>query len=220
MPERDATDEEVAGLSRAYLARVHDEPVPPGLEHRAVAFAFSRGRTRLGVRILGATAIVLISALTAVGVLAFHHQADSGVPGVGSAQSQLRIVRIPGKLVLPALERTINDSATIARLAADIRGLPPIPRDERCAASFGLLYSLTFTSAGASPWTATIQAQGCEVVQVAGQPLQWAAHSPQVWTDLATALGLRVDQLQPAVCLYPGARNCVPLVTDPTPPTG
>jgi hypothetical protein len=220
MPERDASDEEVADLSRAYLARIHDQPVPAGLEDRAMVFAFSRGRAKLSVRILGAAAIVLISALTAAGVLAFHHDGStSGGPASGSAsESQLHIVRIPGKLVLPSLDRTISGSPTIARLATEIRGLPLFPRYERCAASFGLSYALTFTSAGSSPWTATIQAEGCEGVQVAGQPVHWAAHSPQIWTDLATVLGLRADQLQPSVCIGPTTPNCVPLVTDPSPP--
>jgi hypothetical protein len=219
MPERNASDEEVAGLSRAYLARIHDEPVPAGLTDRAMVFAFSRGRAKLSVRILGAAAIVLISALTAAGVLAFHHDGStSGGPASGSAsQSQLRIVRIPGNLVLPSLDRTISGSPTIERLATAIRSAPLVPLDERCAASFGLVYSLTFTADGSSPWTATIQAEGCEVVQVAGHPLQWAVHSPQIWTDLASLLGLGVDQLQPSVCISPATRNCVPLVADPGP---
>ncbi len=185
-------------------------------------FALSGGRAKVSARILGAALVVLISALTAVGVLAFHHgEKTPRVPASGpAAQSQLHIVRIPGKLVLPPLDRTISGSPTTLRLAMDIRGLPLFPKDERCLASFGLSYSLTFTSAGSSPWTATIEAQGCEGVQVAGQPIQWAAHSPEIWTDLAILLGLRVDQVQPSVCLGAETQNCVPLVTDPSPPAG
>jgi hypothetical protein len=164
--------------------------------------------------------IAVISVLTAVGVLAFHHDAEpSSVPTPSpAAQIQLHIVRFPGEVVLPPLDRTISDKPIVARLATDIRSLPLFPRDERCAASDGTYYSLTFTPAGAPSWTASIGAQGCEVVQIAGKPVQWAAHSPQLWADLATALGLRADQVQPSICIDAAMRNCAPLVAFPSPP--
>src|ERR1700733_6183503 len=132
MPERDPSDQEVADISRAYLARIHDQPVPAGLEDGAMAFAFSRGRAKLSMRLLGAAAIVLISTLTAAGALAFHlNGSTSDGPASGSAsQTQLHIVRIPGQLILPSLDRTISGSPTIERLATEIRSAPLFPLDE------------------------------------------------------------------------------------------
>jgi hypothetical protein len=169
------------------------------------------GRSR-GSILLGSV-VVLITSLVATGVVLAFHFAEAQF-GIGFAgQIQLHITRRPGNLELPSLDRTIRVTANIAALAADIRDLPPYPIYERCPVSFGTYYTLTFEGPGSSPWSATIEARGCEVVQVPGQPPQWAAHSPQLWADIAVALNLTRNDLQPAVCLTPTDVNCVPIVS-------
>jgi hypothetical protein len=200
MPDPSISDEDVVGLTRAYLTRRRAQPAPRDLEANAMSFAFAHGRTKQVAVILGSVALVVASALTAGVVLAFHHaETYRGVTEPGSAtQSRVHIIRVAGTLALPSLNRTIRDARTVAALAVDIRTLPRFPLDERCPADFGTHYSLTFTVAGSAPWSATIGAQGCEVVRVSGQPTRWAAQSPQLWSDLAVALGLSPDQVQPS----------------------
>lgn len=157
--------------------------------------------------------VVLITSLVATGVVLAFHLAETQF-GIGFAgQSQLHITRSPGNLELPSLDRTIRDPANIAALAADIRGLPPYPIYERCPVSFGTYYSLTFEGPGSLQWSVIVQAQGCEIVQVPGQPPQWAAHSPQLWSDMAVALNLTQNELQPAGCPTPTDVGCVPIVS-------
>jgi hypothetical protein len=200
MPDPSISDEDVVGLTRAYLTRRRAQPAPRDLEANAMSFAFAHSRTKQVAVMLGSVALVVASALTAGVVLAFHHaETYRGVTGPGSAtQSRVHIIRVAGTLALPSLNRTIRDARTVAALAVDIRTLPRFPLDERCPADFGTHYSLTFTVAGSAPWSATIGAQGCEVVQVSRQPTQWAAHSPQLWADLGVALGLSPDEIQPS----------------------
>ena len=163
--------------------------------------------------ILIGSVVALITSLVATGVVLAFQFAEAQF-GIGfAAESQLHITRSPGNLQLPWLDRTIRDTTNIAALAADIRNLPPYPIYERCPVSFGTYYSLMFEQTGSLPLSATIEAQGCEVVQVPGQPPQWAAHSPQLWSDMAVALGVSKNELQPAVCLTPMEVNCAPLVS-------
>jgi hypothetical protein len=204
MPDPGIPDEDIIRITRAYLSRRRGQPAPRDLEANAMNFALDTRRRKGASLLLGVGALVVVSAVTAVGVLAFHRSERPTVGEPASAStSQLRIVRVPGMLVLPPLDRTISDSKTIDRLATDIRALPLVPLDERCPASFGTIYSLTFAPAGMPRWTATIQAFGCEVVEIGDGPLHWAANSPRLWSELGVALGLSADQLQPPVCLGP-----------------
>jgi hypothetical protein len=223
MPDPSISDEDVVGLTRAYLSRRRAQPAPRDLEANAMSFAFTRGRTKQLAVILGSVALVVASALTAGVVLAFHHtETYRGVTGTGSAtQSRVHITRIAGNLTLPPINRTIRDTKTVAALALDIHALPRFPLDERCPADSGTYYSLMFAVAGSAPWTATIGAQGCEVVRITGQPAQWAAHSPQLWSDLAMALGLSPDQIQPSSVptgtVVGGIERCAALPFTPAP---
>ncbi len=197
MPDPHVTDEELANLTRAYLTRRRGQPAPRNLESDAVSFAFAHRRTkRLGV-VLGAAALVAASALTAGVVLAFHHASQSPATSNAATQARVRIVRFPGTLALPPLDRTIHSATIVRALAADVESLPRYPLDERCPADFGTYYFLTFTFLGSSPLSAKIEAEGCEVVQVPGKPVQWAARSPQLWADLTRALGFDPRNLPP-----------------------
>lgn len=214
MPDPRISDEDLLGLTRAYLTSRRGQPAPRDLEMKAVNFAFTRRRSRL-VAIVGTSAFVIAGALLATVVLAFHTGERSGTsPGGNEGTSALHIVRHAGSLSLPGVDRTIHDSQAIAKVAGDIRDLPSFPADERCPASFGTYYSLTFAIRGAPPWTALIGAQGCETVQVSGQPVRWAVHQPELWKDLGKAFGLSVDQLLPPVCLGTASpSNCAPITT-------
>jgi len=218
MPDAHISDEDLFSLTRAYLTRRRAQSPPRDLDVNAVNFAFTRRRSRL-VAIIGASALVIASALLATVVLAFHVDQRSGTSPAGNgAVSAMHVVRHNGNLSLPGLDRTIHDSQVITKLAAEIRDLPAFPPDERCPASFGTYYSLTFTVARAPQWTATIEAQGCELVQITGQTARWAVHEPQLWTDLGDALGLSVAQLQPAVCISPSSPpGCAPIASSPEP---
>lgn len=197
MPDPHISDEDLASLTRSYLTRRRGQPAPRNLEADAVNFALTRKRTKGVAAVMGTAGLVIAGALTAGVVLAFHHQAQpSPAPGA-AAQAQVRIVRFPGSLALPPLDRAIRNATLVAALADDIKSLPVFPHDERCAADFGTYYSLTFTSAGASPWTATVDAEGCEIVQVPGQPATWAVNAPRLWSDLADALGINPRKLPP-----------------------
>jgi len=214
MPDSRIADEDLFDLIRAYLTQRRGHPAPHDLEANAVKFAFTRRRTRR-VAIVGVSALVIASALFATVVLAFHAGERSGTsPGGNEGASALHVVRNAGSLSLPGLDRTIHDSQAIAMVAEDIRELPLFPPAERCPASFGTYYSLTFRMGGAPSWTAIIAAQGCETVQASGQQVRWAVHEPQLWKDLGNALGLSVDQLLPQVCLGTASpSNCTPITT-------
>jgi hypothetical protein len=153
-----------------------------------------------------AISLAVASALVAGVVLAFHSGAYSGV--VRNAPAQVTVVRTPGNLVLPPLDRTITDAQMAERLAADVERLPQFPSDKRCPIDFGTSYTLTFMPAHGSSWAATMGAQGCQVVQVMNEPTLWAAHSPGLWADLATALGVGPSEVLPPVCLGAPAPSC------------
>jgi hypothetical protein len=192
MPEPRISDEALVRRTRAYLTRRRAQPAPRNLEADAVNFAFTRNRTKRVATVLGTAAIVIASALTAGVVLAFHQQSQQR-PGTSGAagRSQVRIVRFPGSLRLPPLDQTIRNPTIVAALAGDITSLPIFPHDERCpAGGSGTYYVLTFTMPGSSPWTATVDVEGCETVQIPGQAAKWAAHAPQLWADLTNVLGI------------------------------
>ena len=153
-----------------------------------------------------AISLAVASTLVAGVVLAFHGGAYSGV--VRDAPAQVTVVRTPGNLVLPPLDRTITGVQLAERLAADVERLPQFPSDERCPIDFGTSYKLTFMPADGSSWAATIGAQGCQVVLVTNEPTLWAAHSPGLWADLATALGVSPSDVLPPVCLGAPAPSC------------
>ena len=175
----------------------------------------ARRSSHLGVA-LATAVLLLVSAMTAGVVLAFH-RSDSQLGVRSSAPNQVRIVRIPGLLEVSPLDRTIRDSRIVASLARDLRNLPPYPRAERCPADFGLYYALTFEATASPAWTADVGAQGCEIIEMAGQRATWAAHSPQLWSDLATALGLTPSEVQPPICLGTAEPGCAPVATSTQP---
>lgn len=127
-----------------------------------------------------------------------------------SSLTKLTVVRTPGHLVLPSLTYRITDSQAAQRIVADIRTLPQFPAAERCPADFGTSYALTFMSAAGASWTATVSAQGCQVVDVSNERLKWALHVPKFWQDMADALNLTVNQLLPTVCQSSSQQGCVP----------
>jgi hypothetical protein len=191
MPEPRISDEALVRRTRAYLTRRRAQPAPRNLEADAVNFAFTRNRTKRVATVLGTAAIVIASALTAGVVLAFHQQSQRPGTSGAAGQSQVRIVRFPGSLRLPPLDQTIRNPTIVAALAGDITRLPIFPHDERCpAGGSGTYYVLTFTMPGSSPWTATVDVEGCETVQIPGQAAKWAAHAPQLWADLTNVLGI------------------------------
>jgi hypothetical protein len=197
MPDPHMSDEDVASLARAYLTQRRGQSVPRNLDANAVSFALTRRRTKGAGAILGTAGLVIAGALTAGVVLAFHHQAQPGPAPGAAARAQVRIVRVAGSLALPPLDRTIRNVTVITALADDIKSLPLFPTDERCPSDFGTYYSLTFTLAGVPPWTATVDAEGCEIVQIPGQPARWAGRTPQLWSELTDALGIDPRNLPP-----------------------
>lgn len=72
MPDPTVSDDELVGLTRAYLTQRRATPPARGLEADILGFAFSGRRSKhLGTK-LGVIAVVMISALAAVGVLYLH----------------------------------------------------------------------------------------------------------------------------------------------------
>jgi hypothetical protein len=205
------SDEELRRLTRAYLGRRTGRTPPADLEQRVTAHAFSR-RTRLPLSgVMGVAAIALASVLAAALVLTFHVQPRSVGTSGSSAPTQVHIVRTPGLLVLPPVNVAISDSATAARLASDIRGLPNEPTFCIGGGGFGTSYTLTFAGPGTTTWTATIEVGGCDSIDVSNGPVLSAANAPNLWSDLGSALGLTSDEVNPAECggpLPPGYTHC------------
>ena len=117
----------------------------------------------------------------------------------GAAPSAVEIVRTPGSLLLAPLARTVTDSSLADQLATEVRSLPTQPSPWHCPNDYGTLYTLTFVTPGAN-WTAHVDAQGCQTVQIGGGPKLTAANSPRLWNDLATALGLTALEVDPTLC--------------------
>src|ERR1700722_3761773 len=95
MPDPRISDEDLIGLTRAYLTRRRGQPAPRDLESNALSFAFTRGRTKRVAAVMGVATVVIASALTAGIVLAFHHQQQPGGATGSTTQAQVRIVRFP-----------------------------------------------------------------------------------------------------------------------------
>ena len=72
MPDTKMSDDELVGLTRAYLTRRRATPPARDLEENIIRSALARrGSRRLGT-VLGVVAVVLISALAGAGVLYLH----------------------------------------------------------------------------------------------------------------------------------------------------
>ncbi len=72
MADPKMSDDELVGLTRAYLTQRRATPPARGLEDDILGFAFSRRRPKHLGTVLGVIAVVVVSALTAVGVLYLH----------------------------------------------------------------------------------------------------------------------------------------------------
>jgi hypothetical protein len=142
-------------------------------------------------------------------------------------EGSVHVVRTPGLLVLPQVDRTITDRVVAGRLADDIRGLRPwaieVPNSRdvavSCPMDYGTSYTLTFTSPGSASWTATIGILGCSLVSIPGWPTLLDFGATPLLDDLGTALGLSPDELVPVACggpVWPGHR-CYPQPPLPTP---
>jgi len=161
----------------------------------------------------GVILVVAASAFMAAVVLAFHNASHPTTPANSTRQDGVHIVRDPGGLRLPPLDRTITDPLIISHLATDVRSLPTLPADEHCPADLGTSYTLTFVQASTT-WTAVMHAQGCETVQLSTGQTLWASTTPLLWNDLSTALGLPISAVNPLVCdgPTPGVIAGVPCV--------
>jgi hypothetical protein len=120
-----------------------------------------------------------------------------------SAPGAVQIVRTPGSLALAPLARTVTNSSIAGRLAAEVRSLPAQPVPWHCPNDYGTLYTLTFVTPGVN-WSAVVDAQGCQTVQIGSGRKLTAANSPRLWEDLATALGLTPLEVDPTLC--PGTK--------------
>jgi hypothetical protein len=147
---------------------------------------------------LGVVAVVLVSTGAATLVIAFHVGARTSVAGALAVQ-EVKIVRTPGMLALAPLARLVSSPSLAERLATDVENLPAEPTPWHCPNDFGTTYTLTFISQQAS-WTAMVDAQHCQAVQIGGGLKRTAANSPQFWRDLGTALGLSAVEADPTAC--------------------
>lgn len=129
--------------------------------------------------------------------------------------AMLHIRRQPGLFILPPLDRSITDAAVVMRLASDFEQLPPLPSGTfSCPADAGPTYTLAFSIAGTSPWSAVISVAGCRAVTLSDGPTRWAAlNTTPLFTDLRTALGLTQDELVPAPCPAVQGGHCYPQPT-------
>ena len=126
-----------------------------------------------------------------------------------TTDQSVRITRNPGLFILPALDQTITDTGTVARLRADIDRLPPLPAGVMsCPIDFGTTYTLMFKGSGQPLLTAVLAAQGCRVVKLSDGRVLWAVSSTSLYTDLGAALGLTQDELIPFPCPAPGRSVC------------
>jgi hypothetical protein len=198
VPDRDGGNAQLDGLTRAYLIRRTAQLPPRDLEDGVMRFVFSRRRMTRVVGAIGVAGVIVASAVVAAVVLVFHTPARTGVAALGPPET-VQIVRFPGSLALPPLNTTVSASQLVARLAADVEGLPLQPVPWHCPADFGTSYRLTFVAPGGS-WTAVYGVQGCESVQIGSGRLQTAANSPGFWRDLGNALGLTALEVRPTLC--------------------
>ena len=205
MPDLD--NDELEGLTRAYLNRRTAQLPPHDLEDGVMRFVFSRRRMTRAAGVIGIAAVVVVSAAAAAVVLAFHNPGLTGVAALGTPE-KVQIVRTPGGLALPPLDKTVTASQVVARLAADVEGLPLQPEGWHCPADLGTLYRLQFVAPGGS-WTAVYDVQGCESVQIGSERLRTAATSPRFWSDLGSAVGLTALEVRPTLCTGTGVVGTV-----------
>lgn len=163
------------------------------------SFVFSRRRMTPVVGALGVAAVIVASVAAAAIVLAFHNAARTGVAALGTPR-KVQIVRLPGSLALPQLNKMVTAPQLVARLAADIESLPLQPKPWHCPDDFGTSYRLTFVAPRGN-WTAVYGVQGCESVQIGSGRLQTAATSQRFWGDLGSALGLTALEVRPTLCV-------------------
>jgi len=167
------------------------------------------------VRRLPGFALVAAALLAGCGATAPEHGASTPNLERAADVASLRITRTPGLFILPPLDRTITDTATIDRLESVITKLPPIPRGAfACPIDFGTTYTLVFTNADGTTLTAVVSVLGCRQVKLSGGRVLWAVSSTSLYVDLAAALGLTQDELVPLPCPAPGRSVCYP---QPTP---
>jgi hypothetical protein len=199
VPDAEIADDDLERLTQAYLTRRSAGRSPHDLEDGVMKFVLSHHRrTGRALGALGAVAVVVISLASAVVVIALHVGSRTGVAGLGTPRA-VQIVRKSGALALPPLARTVSDVALSGRIATDLQSLPAQPSPWHCPNDFGTVYTLTFVAPG-SDWTAVIDAQGCQTVEIESGPKLTAARSPRLWEDLGTALGLTAPEAQPTLC--------------------
>lgn len=133
----------------------------------------------------------------------------AAVLGTTPTDPSVRITRTPGLLILPPLDQTITDAATVVRLWADIEGLPTFPAGTiSCPIDFGTSYTLTFNDPGQPALMAVISALGCRPVKLSDGRVLWALDSPSLYSDLGSALELSPDELIPVPCTGPHRTVC------------
>lgn len=89
-----------------------------------------------------------------------------------SIDPSVRITRTAGLFILPSIDQTITDPATVARLQADIDRLPPFPSGVlSCPIDFDTSYTLIFSIPDQPVLTAVISVKGCKRVTLTdGRP--------------------------------------------------
>lgn len=214
MPDPRVSDEDLKSLTRAYLIRRTSRTSPLDLEDTVMRAALRPTRRRPATTAAAIVGLVLASALTAGLALAFHHPGGAGgATSSSGTPTQVRIVRNPGLLELPVVDRTISDARVAAQLSSDIRGLPRAPSLCIGGGSLGTSYTLTFTGPVLSTWTAAIEVGGCDSVRVSYGPALIAVDGSALWSDLGSALRMTNDELRPIECggpLPPGYALCYP----------
>ncbi|MFI5287951.1 MAG: hypothetical protein ACHQ4F_16785 [Candidatus Dormibacteria bacterium] len=151
---------------------------------------------------LGVVAVVLVSTGAGALVIAFHVGARTSVAAALAIQ-EVKIVRAPGMLALAPLTRMVSAPTLAERLATDVENLPAEPTPWHCPDDFGTTYTLTFIAQQAT-WTASVDAQHCQTVQIGSGLKRTAANSPQFWRDLGIAVGLSAIETDPTAC--PGTK--------------
>lgn len=84
---------------------------------------------------------------------------------------------------------TVSDVAAVQKVARALLELPAMPKGILCPIDLGIVYELTFFSAGHELPTISIRATGCQQVGGLGTT-RWLARSPGFWRTLGLAMGL------------------------------
>lgn len=128
---------------------------------------------------------------------------DAGPPPPASQVTQLSFAPAPGETLNPAppIDVVVTDvskaqdaySATLA-----LPGFPPpVPGIYHCPNDWGFSYQLTFSFSDGSSLTATVDASGCEQVQIPGTTLRWAGSTASYWSELTQDLGIPESDITP-----------------------